>query len=923
MSYPAPTSTDAKHNPYHTSTTTAHSDSPETTHEESSSGETPPKMVQKSTATHPVEASEPQIHPHHSLQQPSSESFEALWEQLEKTKKQPHQDPTTPSPSTPLPLPFPEHHVSTVPTNSKAGVDPVLFNDLEKLQRREISIRDLSQIPPKPVSAPETPPTPEPHIDEECTALLNREETLENIIQSIAIDGEWTVLHRKAAENLKNITQLIASGLSLDAQNESGYTVMHVAYFRKDTNALNQLLAAGANPSIWHPQFPSVLYFALVDRPEMARPIVEATPEGIKEHHGPGGFTEVHGSIWLPEILHILLSKGMQDSENDIGETALFCASYDRQPLSVQYLLEHGIRNQSAADFAKYINTRSKDNGRTALEQACVNNEESIAELLIQYGAELQTADEQSSLLAYAVDHKNTELIKLLLAHGAADLESDIPDLLFKLAEAGLSEAVIALGKYVNLNHREQIKLLKRWAKGRDCATLAAIAPLIPLKKPTIDFLTKDPHFLNLPFTEDSPELLAAMLDFFERRPCIHFVIQSYISHLIESADRTKMNDLGNALLGFALPRLASLYGDRETVMRLLQLSELQKNYMIVTEIKQRNFSGKWWARDKIPFLPEWLSDPLSLDLLGIEKKNDAGFLSNLTRKVAPLTSLFGYATIVDGAQLSNDLIFALKSTDVGKALDEVFDTHQLSAILRQALKPVLQGLISQLYPGTTTRPDAVCRFLIAYAFSTLEDNPRFNQHPAFKLLQSDPQWAQMRQKVQSEIEVLENVASTVLDTMVSVQLWETLPTEALRLTVESLKQVDPANYLAEQFRLLGALDIPAHRLAQACVNALRRWGEQGGIIPSSGHLPLSTQLQLKALIGNELAALKQKASLPDYLTSNALSVETDLNPEFHAMLWWQWDLMHRAFGIDNAENLARPAERTQNPAPEKHAKES
>ena len=86
MSYPAPTSTDAKHNPYHTSTTTAHSDSPETTHEESSSGETPPKMVQKSTATHPVEASEPQIHPHHSLQQPSSESLKRCGSSLKKPK---------------------------------------------------------------------------------------------------------------------------------------------------------------------------------------------------------------------------------------------------------------------------------------------------------------------------------------------------------------------------------------------------------------------------------------------------------------------------------------------------------------------------------------------------------------------------------------------------------------------------------------------------------------------------------------------------------------------------------------------------------------------------------------------------------------------------------------------------------------------
>jgi hypothetical protein len=26
--------------------------------------------------------------------------------------------------------------------------------------------------------------------------------------------------------------------------------------------------------------------------------------------------------------------------------------------------------------------------------------------------------------------------------------------------------------------------------------------------------------------------------------------------------------------------------------------------------------------------------------------------------------------------------------------------------------------------------------------------------------------------------------------------------------------------------------------------------------------------------------------------------VESELNPAFHEMLWWQWDLVHRAFGI-------------------------
>jgi hypothetical protein len=259
----------------------------------------------------------------------------------------------------------------------------------------------------------------------------------------------------------------------------------------------------------------------------------------------------------------------------------------------------------------------------------------------------------------------------------------------------------------------------------------------------------------------------------------------------------------------------------------------------------------------------------------------------------------------IDGAQLSNDLIFALKSHSVDSALDEVFDTHRISAITRQALKPVLQGLITQLHPDPATRTDAICRYLIAYALSSLEDNPRFTQHPGHGLMQTHSQWASMQVRVDAEIEVFDQVAVTILSTMASTQLSQTLPDQAVQLVLQSLNRTDAENFLYQAFQSLGALEVPARRLARACTAAAKNWRDQGGIIPSSGALPESEQLRFKTLISHELAALRRQASLPDSMSNTVMNVQSDLNPELHQMLWWQWDLIHQAFDIDTTKNMA------------------
>ncbi len=828
-----------------------------------------------------------------------SESAEDIWQQLDKLKSQAQQrkkadearaksgasairssEPTyrtqtRQSTNQQVSSPPSNHAGRITGTKRQGGVDPVLFESLGDLTSEKSLNQQLTDTTPKP--------TP---------------------ISGPRVNGEWTVLHLEASRNPDMVPALIASGASLDAQDSRGYTLLHAVHARKDAKAANQLLAAGANPLVANAIGVTPLCHALADWPELAQPMADVIPVGAKENANILGFTEIHVAVCSPEVLYTLLSKGMRDSENIVGETALYLASSDGQQLSVKYLLGNRPAGESASDFLKYLNSRSEETGRTALGEACHKNNYEIAEILLRHGARIDHSQNKSTLLKDAVIKSNTRMVQLLLDHGAAEFEPDIVDLLFQAAKRGQSEVVIALGRHVSLRRNQQQKLLSKWTRSQDCATLAAISPLISPSVTNVQVLMENESFVSLPFNKDSTELLIALLEFFEQRDSLHYVIQFFISHLMDDKSSEKHADFGKALLHFALPRFSRLSSDRETVMRLLQLSEQLKDYSLITEIKEKNFSGKWFADKKIPFKPAWISDPVSRELLDLKEAQDSSRFSTMLQTMTSLMPTSSHTYLPDGAQLSNDLIFALKSDSVGNALDEVFDTHRISALARQALKPVLQGLITQLHPDPATRTDAICRYLIAYVLSSLEDNPRFNQHPAFRLMQSNPQWASMQQKVTAEIEVFEEVGATILDTMASVQLWRTLPDKAAQLALQSLKESDAASYLTHAFQSLGALDVPARRLAQASAIAARQWRDQGGVLPSSGNLPQSEQLKLKTLVASQLSALRRLPSLPENMTSTVLNVESDLNAEFHAMLWWQWDLIHQAFGINTTENI-------------------
>ena len=122
------------------------------------------------------------------------------------------------------------------------------------------------------------------------------------------------------------------------------------------------------------------------------------------------------------------------------------------------------------------------------------------------------------------------------------------------------------------------------------------------------------------------------------------------------------------------------------------------------------------------------------------------------------------------------------------------------------------------------------------------------------------------------------------------------------RLILENLNNASAESELRAHFQsTLGLLDVPARRLAAACVSAGQRWQAR---LPSSArssrhslNLP-AIEAHFKQSIGQELRALKQQAKLPDQLAVGLSEVALDLVPAFQQIVFLQLDLIDRTFGV-------------------------
>ncbi|MEY3980520.1 MAG: hypothetical protein RLZZ375_1949 [Pseudomonadota bacterium] len=759
----------------------------------------------------------------------------------------------------------------------KGGVDPVFFEKLGKLNRKEISVSEIIKSPPNRI------PGPGPRVD-----------------------GEWTSLHLLALRDPNQIPELIASGASLDAVNKDGLTLLHIAMFRRDADAIRQLLAAGANPLICTEIYPSPLAYALVGRREFAMALAEALPANAKANVYEDGDTEVLMAVQLPEVLYVLLSKGMQDSANGRGVTALMMAAVDGQLQSVKYLLGQRPKNEKESDYLAYINSTDNVYGMTALGHACDEDHLEIVELLLKHGANLYHPSDQKSLLKVAADKGNIRLLNLLLENGAAEYEPDLTNQLFTFVKRGQSEVVQALGPYVTLNRQQQYKLLSHWAKNPQPKLLAAISRLITATVPSVRSMIEGPGILTIPLAKKSPGLLAAVLEFFDRRDTFNYVLQRYISIFLDGQGEAADTAMGKVLLDFALSRFSGLKGDRETVMRLLQLSEKLQDYRLASLIKDGHDSTSFFKSSAIPFNQKWISDPVMRDFLSdVPNSSSTSKGIWLGKKLVSSVVTARQAIDIDGANLSNELIFALKEKSIDTALDTIFKNYKLSGLVSQTLKYSLEGLITKLYPDPATRSNAVCRLVIGYCFSTLSDSSKFNEHGATQIMKSDDHWKSIKRKVDAEVDEIEGVGSALIGSFAESLSGKTIIPLITRLILDHLDNAKAESELSARFQsTLGLLDVPARRLAAACVSAGRRWQDR---LPSSAQSSLhslnmpNVEAHFKQSIGQALLALKQQPKLADQLAVGLSVVDLDLVPAFQQIVFFQQDLIEQAFGVFKA----------------------
>jgi hypothetical protein len=542
--------------------------------------------------------------------------------------------------------------------------------------------------------------------------------------------------------------------------------------------------------------------------------------------------------------------------------------------------------------------------GVTALSIACKKNNVEIVDLLIRHGASLYQSSDQPSLLEFAAKHRNTSLLKLLLENGAAEYEADLTGLLFKFVNRGQSEAVQALGPYVSLTRLQQYQLLHRWKKNPQPELLAAISPLMAAPEPSVRSMIGHLQvFLTVPLTKDSPQLFGAVLEFFDRRVSLNYVLQSYISIFLDNPGATIDPAMGKILLDFALPRFSRLIGERETVMRLLQLSEKIQDYRLATLIKDGHDSTSFFKKSTIPFSQKWVSDPIMREFLSDVPNNSSTSKGLwLGKKLVSSIVPARQDTDIDGANLSNELILALKEKSVSAALDTVFKHHNLSGLVSQTLKYALEGLITKLYPDPATRSYAVCRLIIGYCFSILSDSSRFTEHKATQLMKSDDHWKNIKRKVDAEINEIEEVGSALIGSFAeSLSSKKMLPL-VTQLILENLNNANAESELSAHFQShLGLLDTPARRLAAACVRAGQRWRARSPrsaqSIRRSLNIP-AVEAHFKQSVGQELRALKQQSKLPDQLAVGLSVVELDLVPAFQQIVLFQLDLIEQSFDV-------------------------
>ncbi|KAK1941209.1 Ankyrin-2 [Phytophthora citrophthora] len=279
----------------------------------------------------------------------------------------------------------------------------------------------------------------------------NEDEKVHELLE-VRVYGDWTPLNLAAdAGNLDRVIFFTEHDAVLNIKNEHGFSPLHSAVVKDHRDVVKHLISIGADidtrSTIGVTPLGTAAKHGLT---KMAALLLDAGADiHTVNHNGctPLLTAVTHGH---KEVVELLLNRGANLEDRTIeGFTSLIIAAERGDMALIQLFVSRGASiNSETYDGATALSIASKQghietcrilvdlfglrgelhflnapdiHGRTALHNAVLEGSMELVELLVQYGAAVNTVDYQDATpMNLAIMECNVDIIQYLTAHGAA-----------------------------------------------------------------------------------------------------------------------------------------------------------------------------------------------------------------------------------------------------------------------------------------------------------------------------------------------------------------------------------------------------------------------------------------------------------------------------------------------------------------------
>lgn len=257
-----------------------------------------------------------------------------------------------------------------------------------------------------------------------CEQKPSAEEAIQQL-SAMGIDFkhyEKSLFEAVESNNFHVVTMLLAAGTNVNAQNEDEMTPLMVAALGRE-EMVPLLLDYGADANfVTRHKIAPLMVAALYGSPEIVNMLLNA---GASVNASAKGMTALHAAVSdvsntsyrgarplgdpkiRAQVVKLLIQRGADiNVASEEGITPLHCAAEFGNTEAIRLLIKAGAN----------LNALDKDE-ETPLCKAIRNDHVEAVKLLLDSGADVNAG--QAELLTMAADHRNWEIVDLLLEAGA------------------------------------------------------------------------------------------------------------------------------------------------------------------------------------------------------------------------------------------------------------------------------------------------------------------------------------------------------------------------------------------------------------------------------------------------------------------------------------------------------------------------